>query len=34
MQVLISRSVHLAIEEFYDIALQLHPALDEETVTR
>ena len=34
MRVLISRRVHLAIEEFYDIALQLHPALDEETVMR
>ena len=34
MQVLISRSVHHAIEDFYDIALQRHPALDEETVMR
>jgi len=34
MKVYISRSVHLAIEEFYDIALQRHPALDEETVIR
>ena len=34
MQVLISKSVHLAIEEFYDIALQRHPSLDEGTVMR
>lgn len=34
MQVLISRNVHLVIEEFYDIALQRHPTLDEETVIR
>ena len=31
MQVLISKQVHLVIEEFYDIALQLHPALDKIT---
>ena len=34
MQVLISKRVHLAIEEFYDIALQYHPALDEITVIK
>ena len=34
MQVLISKRVHLAIEEFYDIALQHHPALDEITVVK
>lgn len=34
MQVLISKRVHLAIEEFYDIALLCHPALDEITVIK
>jgi hypothetical protein len=34
MQVLISKIVHLAIEDFYDIALKRHPALDEETVMK
>ena len=34
MKILVSRKVHLAIEEFYDIALQRHPTLDEETVIR
>ena len=34
MQVLISKRVHLAIEEFYDIALQYHPALDKITVIK
>ena len=34
MQVYISKRVHQAIEEFYDIALQRHPALDEKTVVK
>lgn len=32
MIVRVDKSVHLAIEDFYDIAIQLHPTLSEETV--
>lgn len=34
MEVFISQTVHFKLNEFYEIALQLHPSLDEETISK
>lgn len=34
MKVVIDQNVHLKLNEFYEIALQRHPALDEKTIAK
>ena len=34
MKVVVDQTVHLKIDEFYEIALQLHPALDGKTIAK
>lgn len=34
MKVIIDQTVHLKLNEFYEIALQIHPALDKKTIAK
>lgn len=34
MKVIIDRTVHFVLDEFYETALRLHPSLDKETISK
>lgn len=34
MKVVVDQTVHLVLNEFYEIALRLHPSLDRETISK